>query len=251
MCNNYVTVTLLQTNVLCAVKIFHGFVDVDSFYSEAKFWDLLSSAKVPVPKFYGIVWSENEPRKALVSAFVGTRHNTQFSTNTMASMFQNNKTSTMQWLQLLIDISEILVKIHSLGLVHGDLKTDNILISETKNSGTVKRNRTEKTPLVVDFGQTTWSNDSYFYKLTTSVASKLQQDYTYIAPELLNSRLFTFASDVYALGDIMRITSKFLAAKRRTKLTNSLLGLSRQCMKKEPHNRPTSFETRRKLVGFL
>ncbi len=98
------------------------------------------------------------------------------------------------FLLLLKTLSMSMRKVHSVNIVHGDLKPDNILISETKGGKTVCK--------IIDF------DDSYFAKRPPKPSNTVGTE-AYWSPELAlykisddesRAEMITCKSDVFALG---------------------------------------------------
>ncbi|KAG8742296.1 hypothetical protein FRC10_001720 [Ceratobasidium sp. 414] len=88
--------------------------------------------------------------------------------------------------QLSIQLAEGLSYLHGAGVVHGDLKASNVLISG------------EGIPLLSDFGNATLQE--YTLKFTTT-STKNAISYRWASPELLEgTKICSAAADVYALG---------------------------------------------------
>ncbi|CUA77958.1 hypothetical protein RSOLAG22IIIB_12934 [Rhizoctonia solani] len=102
-------------------------------------------------------------------------------------------------LQFCLEIASTVEYLHDKGIVHGDLKADNILVSDAGRT------------LLVDFGSTTLTN--IFTLCFTRTSCVLALSLRFAAPEVLNgsSQLHTTESDVYALGMVGRLWLLFFA----------------------------------------
>ncbi|CUA74667.1 hypothetical protein RSOLAG22IIIB_11389 [Rhizoctonia solani] len=91
--------------------------------------------------------------------------------------------------RLSMELTSALVYIHDMGMVHGDIRVDNILIS---GNGSVQ---------LGDFGSATLPQDATVRFTQTGVKGYLR----FMAPELLTgaSNMCTIESDIYALGMIV------------------------------------------------
>ncbi|KAG8715228.1 hypothetical protein FRC11_005202 [Ceratobasidium sp. 423] len=87
-----------------------------------------------------------------------------------------------------IDLASIVEYLHGKGIVHGDIKADNILLSD---SGDIQ---------LIDFGSATLNN--YLTLRFTHTSSRPTYSLHWTAPEILDetSKSHTTESDVYALG---------------------------------------------------
>ncbi|QRV89371.1 Serine/threonine-protein kinase [Ceratobasidium sp. AG-Ba] len=88
-------------------------------------------------------------------------------------------------LGLCLQIASALAHLHSINIVHGDLKGPNVLVS---NDGT---------PVLIDFGNAILSEYTLQFTQTTT---KHDMSLRWTAPELMNDEKPSYKSDVYALG---------------------------------------------------
>lgn len=89
--------------------------------------------------------------------------------------------------QLLGGLSEA----HAQGIVHGDLKSDNVIVELVRDGSLV--------PRLIDFGLARFTSSS---PLRGGGEQLVAGTPDYLAPELLRGGLSSFASDVYALGAV-------------------------------------------------
>ncbi|MGH3730716.1 MAG: serine/threonine-protein kinase, partial [Micromonosporaceae bacterium] len=154
-----------------------------------------------------------------------------------------------QVLVVLHQVASALAAVHAAGVVHRDVKPENVLVSWPSGAGAAPRAR------LTDFGLA-WAADG---PLVTR-ASQLVGTPAYVAPELVAGRRAGHPSDVYALG----ITGYELLAGRRPfhaehtaallrahldtdpsrppGLEDHLWELLRRCLAKRPEDRPTASE---------
>jgi hypothetical protein len=93
---------------------------------------------------------------------------------------------------IVLQVAEALHYIHKQGVVHCDIKTENILISEEEHDGT----RTKMVAKLLDFGLAR--------SLTASRAStSLSGTPHYVAPERIRGQPASPASDVYGVGILL------------------------------------------------
>jgi serine/threonine protein kinase len=97
--------------------------------------------------------------------------------------------------EILIPVCNALAKAHSIGIIHRDIKPDNIFLHQTEKGEIVK---------VVDFGIAKLidrSSDPALKNLT--VTGTVVGTPTYMSPERLTNKPYDGRSDVYSLGIIM------------------------------------------------
>ena len=101
----------------------------------------------------------------------------------------NQESNTLALLDTAIDVARALSHLHAHQVIHGDLKTMNILL---KRSATDPRGFIAK---VSDFGLS-----QQIHNTQTHMSNLFQGTLTHMAPEVLLKGQVSFASDVYALG---------------------------------------------------
>jgi eukaryotic-like serine/threonine-protein kinase len=107
-------------------------------------------------------------------------------------LFREKQLSPRKACDIVLQLAEALHYIHKQGVVHCDIKTENILISEEEHEG--KRNRTMVK--LLDFGLAR--------SLTASRAStSLSGTPHYVAPERIRGEPASPASDVYGVGILL------------------------------------------------
>ncbi|KAH7334684.1 kinase-like domain-containing protein [Rhizoctonia solani] len=96
--------------------------------------------------------------------------------------------SSCNRMKLCIELAEIVEYLHGKGIVHGDIKADNVLVSDSRDAR------------LADFGSATL--DEYRTLLFTSTLTELPCSIRFAAPEILDesSQKHTAQSDIYALG---------------------------------------------------
>ncbi|QRV74672.1 Serine/threonine-protein kinase [Ceratobasidium sp. AG-Ba] len=88
-------------------------------------------------------------------------------------------------LDLCLQIASALEYLHSINIVHGDLKGPNVLVSK------------DGIPVLIDFGNAIISEYTLQFTQTTT---KQDMSLRWTAPELMNNEKPSYKSDVYALG---------------------------------------------------
>lgn len=93
--------------------------------------------------------------------------------------------SNIEYIVIAIQCAKALEEAHRLDIVHGDIKPENFILNvDTLEVSLIDYGFSKFTPK----GQTSFKLNSYFGTIG------------YIAPEIENSGLYSFASDIYALG---------------------------------------------------
>lgn len=107
-------------------------------------------------------------------------------------LFREKQLSTRKACDIVLQVAEALHYIHKQGVVHCDIKTENILVTEEEHEG--KRNKT--VIKLLDFGLAR--------SLTASRAStSLSGTPHYVAPERIRGEPASPASDVYGVGILL------------------------------------------------
>jgi serine/threonine protein kinase len=95
-------------------------------------------------------------------------------------------------LEILVPVCDVLEQIHSLGMVHRDIKPDNIFLHQTPQGEIIK---------VVDFGLTKiFANDENNNSPNLTGAGDVLGTPAYMAPERFGSMNYDGKADVYSLG---------------------------------------------------
>lgn len=108
----------------------------------------------------------------------------------LVSYADRNGLSTDRKLELLAKVADAVGYAHTRGVVHRDLKPDNILV------------RNDGQPKVLDFGIARLTSDATLVATTMTRGGQLLGTLAFMAPEQFNGNEITPATDVYALGVI-------------------------------------------------
>ncbi|CAE7148696.1 unnamed protein product [Rhizoctonia solani] len=151
-----------------------------------------------------------------------------------------------------LEIAHTLEYIHHKGIVHGDLKAENVLVSDTGHTQ------------LVDFGSATLTN--YLSLCFTQTSRTHGLSLRFAAPEILDGEPHTIESDVYALGmqiltgelpyagmsDQAAVASVFRQLNPPRPVFNGVIsnqrandklwGLLLRCWNHDPESRPTAAE---------
>lgn len=105
----------------------------------------------------------------------------------------NNNLSPKRCLEILTPVCKALAYAHNLGLIHRDIKPDNIFIHKVDNEEIIK---------ILDFGISKLINDADNLSDLTKTGEVLGTP-TYMAPEIFLEKPVNEKSDVYALGILL------------------------------------------------
>ena len=96
---------------------------------------------------------------------------------------------------MVIRLSETLAYIHKHGLLHNDIKSDNIVLYFDEK---------QLKPVLIDFGKACAMEDGKHYKLSDEEKKKYREKHTQIAPEIVDGTApQSTASDIYSLGRVV------------------------------------------------
>ena len=147
---------------------------------------------------------------------------------TLANALKGRLTlNVLQWASVLGKIFEALSHIHSKGYIHGDIKSDNIVIRSACGS---------YMPIIIDFGKAKKSGEAKKYKLTEKEKEKYSRKYKHIAPEVVWGRHpKSAASDIYSFGQVISLVCFYHKSLE-------LQSIAKQCIDGTPEKRPSIVE---------
>ena len=123
-----------------------------------------------------------------------------------------------EWFDVILQLLEALKVLHNSGLIHQDIKSDNILLTY-KNTLFV--------PVIIDFGKCIRKQEAS----RKQEQETYKQKYTHVAPEVVaGTHPPSHASDVYALGRLLRQIATKIGRKPP-------LSLSECSLKNDPNAR--------------
>ncbi|KAF0242964.1 MAG: protein kinase domain-containing protein, partial [bacterium] len=105
---------------------------------------------------------------------------------------KNGRLSLARCREVLIPVCDVLEQVHALGMVHRDIKPDNIFLHQTPQGEIVK---------VVDFGLTKiFTSDAESDTSNLSTSGEVLGTPAYMSPERFGSMSYDGKADVYSLG---------------------------------------------------
>lgn len=183
--------TFTRTNTLVVVKEmkYHSY---KALMHEAKIMQLVSSS----PRFPFLFGVQTKPTSSIVMQFIGNVELRKSSTLYQVAADKSeefvqvkNSMTKRDWVHICQDITEGLQHLHSTGLLHNDLKNNNVLIDKKRG-------------FLIDLGKA--SDFS-----SPPPAKKYGTHHSYIAPEILKGSYCTYESDIFSLGQVFNFIRKF------------------------------------------
>jgi serine/threonine protein kinase len=199
------------------VKQFKGLSSLADVRKEASILTQLSHPGIPL--VFGI--SSTKPYLLILNFY-----SVNGQSYTLRRMLHSTtqKLSHQSWIQLLIDLIESLLYIHSQCLIHRDLKSDNIVISYYNN---------KYYPVIIDFGKCTKVSKGFCKILSAEEQLIHRKKYPHIAPEIVSGFKPSFSSDIYSLGLILSATDH----KKLHVCLSELKSVVKSCTEVEPCKR--------------
>ena len=106
----------------------------------------------------------------------------------------------IDWRKLMLDLVAALCYIHNNGILHNDIKTDNIVLD-----GSPSQIRC----VLIDFGKSCFISQGKRYRLSESSKPYYKEHHPQIAPDLRNGHCHQSThSDVYSVGRVLQQISK-------------------------------------------
>ena len=164
----------------------------DSLKNEAEILSRLCHPNVPF--FFGII--EGCP-PGLIIEFYGDLDKLRSLTLLQGCRDKNLEISCSSWLDIMCCCCSALAYIHETGILHNDIKTDNVLINLKEGHWI---------PTIIDFGKESYISVKKKYPPLSEIqVQKYNDNYPHIAPELYIRGLEkSVSSDIYSLGWMLK-----------------------------------------------
>ena len=101
-----------------------------------------------------------------------------------------------------VGVAEGLLHIHSIGVLHNDIKADNVALSDCTPE--CKEHPARWWPTIIDFGKACPVSKAKRYKLQRHQQKAFKQRYSQLAPDLIDGKVTQNSlSDVYSFGKLI------------------------------------------------
>ncbi|CAG8786706.1 19436_t:CDS:2, partial [Cetraspora pellucida] len=162
-----------------ALKVLHNSQTISvEFMNELKAMHKCTAGKLTnIVAIYGITQNPYTKEFMMVMEYMNKGN--------MRDYLRSN--SNLNWsrrLKIVLEIATGLMNIHTNGLIHGDFHSKNLLFEDTS-------------------GDTAFIGDLGLCHLSSVVANEIFGVLPYMAPEVLRSKLYTKAADIYSFGMLM------------------------------------------------
>lgn len=174
-----------------------------------------------VPLLFGVI-TKTEPLR-LVTKFHGHKD----TSPTLSSAMRKKKMEKPSWLGILKNLITALDHIHTGGILHNDLKANNLVLEKLEK---------EWNPVIIDFGKARFALDPKpAMSLPASEQEEYRKRYPHIASELVcGTGRQSFVSDIFSLGRIVFAVLDLLPTA-----TSKSLKVARAAMCDEPEQCPS------------
>ena len=173
----------------------------------------------------------------LVMELISELKNGKYMSDTVYSEMERDTLSKKIWIEVLYDLLDAVKFMHFCGILHNDIKCDNILI---------KKNVHAVYPKLTDFGKATHKLNPITYNLSDADREKYNKKHKHLAIELRNVRGSTqsIMTDIYSLGYVYHIIGTH-------KELPNLKELSLVMMSEKPDDRPSHTRINKSLKILL
>ena len=155
-----------------------------------------------LPLFIGVYQDQPHTKPLLVMKFYSVAGEPCTFHQYLRDQSQCHSQKNMcDWVRILLGICNGLDAIHTKGFLHNDLKSDNIVLSD---SLPMSKYTPSLWPIIIDFGKARSMKFPKTYKLSETEKTQYLRAYTHLAPDLvLGKNPQSVTSDIYSLGVII------------------------------------------------
>jgi serine/threonine protein kinase len=183
-----------------------------------------------LPLLLGVCLSENP--LIMVTQFHGVNGN-------CITLTRAHKTTLWEdvsdWARVFMETADALQYVHDKGLLHNDIKGDNVVITKVLHFH----------PVLIDFGKCRTIKDAKLYKLNKEHQKIHLKKYWHIAPELVRgTHKQSYKSDVFSFGVMLKSVCVCMSSK-------NLKEMAKECMNESPGKRPSLKYVQGKLSELI
>ena len=155
-----------------------------------------------LPWLFGIVCSE-ESRKMLIISFHGVGGKSHSLHQVIHDANTSVELSQADWRKILLGLTSAVSYIHNDGILHNDIKCDNILLDGHPSNIRC---------VLIDFGKGCFVSQGKHYKLSKSSQEFYSKNHPQIAPDLRDGHCKqSYLSDIYSVGRVIKkVNEQFL-----------------------------------------
>ena len=213
----------------CILKKYSESFDIKYFVEEVNFYSKFSHPNIP--KFYGVVIQKSGSPMILTEIIQG---------DTLLNFVKNEVIDFKTKISIILEITKIIEFIHGFGVIHRDLKPNNILVKKV-----IENDQVSYKVFLIDFGSTMIVKDQI--DITTVIGCA-----EYSAMEYHNNQIVGTFSDIWSLGctifyilyekHLFKNTNELYEYKYHNKLNIGLIKdidiLILKCLDKDYKKRP-------------
>lgn len=154
---------------------------------------------------------------AIKELYVGEKNICQYCTN----HYEEHRI-----IKLFLQLAHILFELEKCGIIHNDLKRENILIAE------------DETPILIDFNISK-NEEEPLMPIHTNVSGELL---AFTAPEKKGDGVVSLETDIYSFGCVLKACMAQCPSEYHKYYSRGLVTIMRKCMKSNPDERFHSFK---------